>query len=793
LTVIDAYDQYFALRWAPATDSTTPRDQLEYRLYYSASANIESVADAQANGAPASDWVKGLTRKAVTAVAPQSSYYFNVLVRNAADLMAAYAMGRVTNGRAPMATPARYTATMAVVGNLAYVGGNSDMVGPPVVGGVILDRSTGLVPSNTLPGGISGRVNAVVADGLGGWYIGGSFPFVHGSKRHNLAHLAGDGVLADWSPVANGEITALAVEGSTAYIGGNFTEVGGQPRNYLAAVDTTTGNVTDWNPNVTISAYAGIGPVTALAISGSTVYVGGMFSEVSAQPRNNLAAVDKTTGVPSSWNPSATIASGAWVKSLLVSGSTVYVGGRFDSIGGQARNNVAAIDAAGGSATSWDPDVDYYVDSMALSGSTLYVGGYFGTIGGQTRTNLGAIDTATGEATSWAPNADAPVQALAVQGSTVYAGGSFATVNGQTRKRIAAIDLATGNPTTWAPSVGRDVRALGVTDSAVFAGGSIVNLNGATRANLAAIDLVSGTVANWNPPTDGMVYTMLATDSTLYAGGSFTRVAGQDRGGFAAFDSRNGVLTNWSPDANVASGNYPELMTTDGSVAYVFGQFTSVGGSTRHGLAAFDLATGTVTPWDPCGTNYCDGVSAMVSLGSLLYLGGRSVQVGSASFGALGAINATTGAVASWRPSVTGGQSSVQSMAALGSSLYVAGDFTAVGGLARNGIAAVDLTGNVTSWNPGATGGWVNSVAVAENTIYIGGSFTTVGGQERHGLASIHASTGATTSWNPDVTGTIRAIAVYGSTLYVAGDFWGIGSKARVGFAVIDAFTGVAL
>ena len=57
----------------------------------------------------------------------------------------------------------------------------------------------------------------------------------------------------------------------------------------------------------------------------------------------------------SSWNPNATGQYG-YVDAIVPSGSLVYVGGSFSTIGGQARNNLAAIDTTTGLATSWDPN-----------------------------------------------------------------------------------------------------------------------------------------------------------------------------------------------------------------------------------------------------------------------------------------------------------------------------------------------------------------------------------------------------------------------------------------------------
>ena len=83
---------------------------------------------------------------------------------------------------------------------------------------------------------------------------------------------------------------------------------------------------------------------------------------------------------------------------------------------------------------------------MAVSGSTVYAGGAFWTIAGQTRNYIAALNAATGAATAWNPNAGfflfsselwPHVYALAATGSAVYAGGDFGTIGGQMRKYFA--------------------------------------------------------------------------------------------------------------------------------------------------------------------------------------------------------------------------------------------------------------------------------------------------------------------------------------------------------------------
>ena len=99
--------------------------------------------------------------------------------------------------------------------------------------------------------------------------------------------------------------------------------------------------------------------------------------------------------------------------------------GSFTSIGGQARNFIAALDASSGLATSWDPNADNTLSALALSGSTVYAGGEFTTIGGQARSRIAALDTNTGLATAWNPNANNQVLALILVGAQSMPGGAL--------------------------------------------------------------------------------------------------------------------------------------------------------------------------------------------------------------------------------------------------------------------------------------------------------------------------------------------------------------------------------
>ena len=104
------------------------------------------------------------------------------------------------------------------------------------------------------------------------------------------------------------------------------------------------------------------------------------------------------------------------LKAIAVVGSTVYVGGDFGGV-----RYLAKLDAAGALTQLARADKD--VEALTVSGGTIYAAGQFTSIGLQHRGGLAAFD-ANGALTDWQPTAGS-VNALAVFGTTIYIGGNF--------------------------------------------------------------------------------------------------------------------------------------------------------------------------------------------------------------------------------------------------------------------------------------------------------------------------------------------------------------------------------
>ncbi|MGH7600750.1 MAG: hypothetical protein ACREOI_30710, partial [bacterium] len=297
-----------------------------------------------------------------------------------------------------------------------------------------------IIKSNTPPLIATPVINAVVSDGAGGWYVGGNFNRVENDSvgyKHLIHIFANDSLDLAWKPNPDKQVFALALHGDRLYVGGEFENIGVPPQSirFLAALHAATGEVvTEWNPKAgggTVRALA----VDALAVDGPIIYAGGSFTNIDIDRRNRIAAIKSVDGKATKWNPDI---SGTQVNTIALAGTTVYAGGNFTSVGAESRNHIAAINAVTGNPfLSWNPHVSGVttstqtsVQAVIVSGSTVYIGGNFSTISLPSmpsippisRSNLAALKVTTGEATGWRPVASDPVNALAISGSTIYAG-----------------------------------------------------------------------------------------------------------------------------------------------------------------------------------------------------------------------------------------------------------------------------------------------------------------------------------------------------------------------------------
>ena len=195
----------------------------------------------------------------------------------------------------------------------------------------------------------------------------------------------------------------------------------------------------------------------------------------------------------------------------------MYATGDFSTIGGEVRERIAALDAMTGHATAWDPafrgDPGAIVNSLAVCGSTVFVSGRFDAIGGQPRSGLAALDTSSGSATAWNPGVNGVVVTLAVWDSNLYVGGEFTSISGAYRPNLARFSwVSPPRITSFTPTSGRVGSAVTLIGTG-FTGASAVAFHGIATT----FSVVSGTQITAKVPT-----TTSGTITVTAPGGSTT-------------------------------------------------------------------------------------------------------------------------------------------------------------------------------------------------------------------------------------------------------------------------------
>ena len=559
----------------------------------------------------------------------------------------------------------------------------------------------------------------------------------------------------------SGIIYAVIEYSGNIYVGGEFTNAGGIYANNIAKYDSVTGIWYSFVDSVTkINGVNGI--VRALylgATSGDNgLYAGGNFTTAGGVTVNNIARwslsslnwfplTDSTFGGSGTDGP---------VYALTSDNSELYVGGNFTNAGGQGINNIAKWNG-----NTWNPLLDSF-GSQGTNGAvytitwgsylsyTIVFGGSFTSAGYQTATNIAAwngtnftnLSNGSGEGTN------GPVYALAVGGTNippttqtiVYVGGDFSQVASSVGvSYVAAFEFSTGN---W--------YKLGNN-----------SLNGVVRTLY-----YPGTIP--------------APDNRLFIGGDFTQANILDFGvtsfvwGLVLFQE-DGLLINSSYFNTLPFESSP---TTSGNYLY------------NTGTTGVKWQSGAAT------------VNSVYSIGAnKLLVGGKFERAYTSSSAseinthnvAIMTLNSVWIDTSSPIPELN---NQVRSIRAVGTNIYVGGDFTALdaGNQNLNYLTYWDATSRVwMSIVGGATIG-VSSQVYALDTgvglnLYVGGNFTTGGATTLNRIGILNNNTGILppiVNWyqmtdalsvDVGVNGLVRDIHYSGGNAYICGDFTATGSS----------------
>jgi hypothetical protein len=189
----------------------------------------------------------------------------------------------------------------------------------------------------------------------------------------------------------------------------------------------------------------------AIGVSSDTTYIGGQFNTISNNTktqltvRPNLFAVNRFTGDLLPWNPVVN----APVWTIAVSGSSVYIGGDFTTVNGIARPRIAKVDAVTGAVDpNFKPPINSgRVSDIKLVNGMLFVAGAFGpkllALNPSTGANLGYFKNTVIAGSFLNASGSGQIYRFAVnpQNTRLVAVGDFKTVNGRAAARVFMLNL----------------------------------------------------------------------------------------------------------------------------------------------------------------------------------------------------------------------------------------------------------------------------------------------------------------------------------------------------------------
>lgn len=575
----------------------------------------------------------------------------------------------------------------------------------------------------------------VIVDGSGNIYASGEFTEIDGHKTKGVAKFKSDGTI-DTTFSANigaksandtGAIAMALQSTGKLVIGGQFLEVDGQSKRYLARLNTDGSLDTSFNPNLAPKIIASA--VLSIFVDGNdkVIFSGRYYDGVSTKAVSRLNS-DGTTDVSFS-------ASDVGANSFIFdidqdSNGNIYIGGLFTTSGVTVQTNLARLTSTGAVDATFTPTVNNSIIALAVTpNDDVVIGGNFGLVNGESRNRLALVNADGSVDMDFDPNVNGgSVSALAINASgDIAVGGSFTNIAGANLRAFVVLDdegalinvFSSGFIGFRVPSVQWQANGQPIMSTQA----EFFTLNGSTGQIVARKNTTGGVDDSLAPQalnTNAMIRA-IAQDSKrrILIGGSFKKIGGIEQAYLARLLPDGEIDQSFTPSLNNIVQDI--AIQRDNKVVAV-GSFTMVDGNAQNRIVRFNQ-NGSVDS----GFDVGSGANQFVEVVKLDKDG----------------------------------------------SLLIGGSFSTINGTARSKLARLNSDGSLNAdFIDAGLDGFVHSIIMENDDVLIAGSFRKVSGQDIIGLARLSSNGVVDTSLDIQTGGSINAIATQrDGTIIIGGNF----------------------
>ena len=607
----------------------------------------------------------------------------------------------------------------------------------------------------------------------------GDFTVYNGTAVNRIARVNSDGSLDTTFNIGtgfNGQTTVAVVQpDGKILVGGTFTTYNGVARRNIARLNSDGSLDTTFNPGTGTTGPNNINPgVESIAVqSDGRIVIAGAFTSYNGAARNHVVRVNSDGSIDATFTTGSGPNDRVYAA-LVQPDGRIVLAGAFTSYNGTTQNRITRVTSTGARDTAFTigsgANKDVYAAALQSDGK-IVIGGTFGSVNGTVRKAIarlnadGTLDTGFDLGTGSGVGSYTVLTLSVDSEDRIVVGGDFPAYNPGSRANLIRVGADGSYDETFAPGELRPnttvyTAAVGEDDKVLVGG----NFTAATTTGLNNVArLVPGTGAldlTFNPGTgtdsNSLVWGLAEQeDGKILIGGDFTSVNGRSRSGIARLNTDGSVDTGFDPGAGATGGGVWTIAVQPDGKVVIGGQFTKYKGVSMAGLARLSSA-GALDASFVVGAGFNGYVSSsvlqpdgkiVIGGGFTTYQGGTAKRI--ARVNTNGSRDATVGSTVG----VDDGQVNWVGLQPDGKILF-GGSFTSVGGVTRRGIARLNADGTLdetfASSNGVEAGSAINSFGLqSDGKIVIGGTFKTYGGVARPGIARVTRTGALDTAFTP--------------------------------------------